>query len=62
MGECILKKTLVKCETVLNVLRSLAGFDWGAERETMRMIYQAMIRSGIDYGCFVYGSAAKSLF
>ena len=49
-----------KCEKVINVLRSLAGSEWGAERGTMLMIYQAMIRSAIDYGSFVYGAAAKS--
>jgi len=53
-------KTLGKCENVLNVMRSLFGCDWGADRETMILIYQAMIRSSFDYGCFVWGSAAKS--
>ena len=27
----------------------------------MLLIYQAMIRSSLDYGCFVYGSASKSV-
>ncbi|KAG5852664.1 hypothetical protein ANANG_G00064980 [Anguilla anguilla] len=54
-------RALAKGEKVLNVMRSLAGCDWGAERETMHLIYQAMIRSVLDYGCFVYGSAAKSV-
>ena len=43
-------KILLKCEKVLNVMRSLAGCEWGA-----------MIRSSLDYGCFVYGSASKSI-
>ena len=54
-------KILTKCNKVLNVMRSLYGCDWGAERETMHLIYQAMITSVLDYGCFVYGSAAKSV-
>ena len=33
----------------------------GADRETMLLIFQAMIRSSLDYGCFVYGSASKSV-
>lgn len=33
----------------------------GAERETLLMIYRAMIRSTLDYGCVVFGSASKSV-
>lgn len=33
----------------------------GANRETLLLIYQAMIRSIIDYGSFVYGSASKTV-
>ena len=53
-------KVVGRCERVINVIRNLAGCDWGAERETMLTIYRALIRSAIDYGSFVYGSAAKS--
>ena len=52
---------VVKCGKVLNVLRSLAGCEWGADRESMLLIFQAMIRSSLDYGFFVYGSASKSV-
>ena len=52
---------VTKCEKVVNIMRSLAGCDWGAERGSMQLVYQAMIRSVLDYGCFVYGSAAKSV-
>ena len=46
---------------IINVLRCVAGSDWGADRETMMGIYRAMIRSAIDYGFMVYGSAASSV-
>lgn len=52
------EKTVVKCGKVINVLRCLAGTDWRADRETLAMIYRAMLRSRIGYGCVVYGSAA----
>ena len=42
-------------------MRSLAGCEWGAERETMLLIYRALIRSALDYGSFVYGSASKTV-
>ena len=46
-------KILLKCEKVLNVIKSLAGCEWGADRETMLLIFQAMMRYSLDYGCFI---------
>ena len=54
-------KVVEKGEKVLNTMRCLAGCDWGADRGSLQLVYQAMIRSCIDYRCFVYGSAAKSV-
>lgn len=34
---------------------------WGAERDTLCIIYIAMIRSVFDYGCLVYSSAASTM-
>jgi len=51
----------LKCGKIINVLRCVAGADWGADSETMMMIYRAIIRSTIDYGCVVYGAAAPSV-
>lgn len=59
--KCHRGKVVSKCEKVINILRSLSGSDWGAERDTLLLIYRAMIRSILDYGCVVFGSAAKSL-
>lgn len=50
-----------KCRRVLNVMRAIAGKEWGAERDSMITIYQALIRSTVDYGCMIYGSASESL-
>ena len=54
-------KTVEKCEKIINILRSLAGCDWGADREMMQLIYQAMIRSAFDYGCYIHGAASKTV-
>lgn len=54
------EKIGVRCEKVINVMRCLTGCTWGADRNTMMMIYRAMVRSIIDYGCLAYGSAAKT--
>ncbi len=46
---------------VINVMRCLAGLEWGTEISSLKYIYVALIRARIDYGCVVYGSAAKSV-
>lgn len=56
-----IKYTVCKCKKVLNVMRCLAGLDWGASFSALKYIYIALIRSKLDYGCIVYGSAAKSV-
>lgn len=44
-----------------DILLCLKGNDWGADRTTLRALYVGLIRSVLDYGCLVYGSAAKTL-
>ena len=33
---------------------------WGADRTTLLKLYWALVRSKLDYGCIIYGSARKS--
>lgn len=49
-----------KCKKVLNIMRCLVGREWGADRSALKAIYCGLIRSILDYGCVVYGSAARS--
>ena len=46
-----------KCVKSMNILKVLAHTDWGADQPTLLHLYRALIRSKLDYGCFVYGSA-----
>jgi len=46
-----------KCTKALNLLRVLAHTSWGADQETLLHLYRSLIRSKLDYGCIVYGSA-----
>lgn len=55
-----ISKVIAKTSRVLNAMRCLTGFSWGADKSTLLTIYQAMVRSIFDYGCQVYGGAAKS--
>jgi len=49
-----------KCTKALNLLRVLAHTSWGADQDTLLHLYRSLIRSKLDYGCIVYGSARKS--
>ena len=34
----------MKCRKVLNLMRAVAGYDWGSDRQTLLNMYQALIR------------------
>ena len=49
-----------RCLKTLNVLRVVSHTDWGADCKVLLRLYQALVRSKLDYGSIVYGSACKS--
>ena len=49
-----------KCHKALNLLRVVASMDWGADRKVLLRLYRTLVRSKLDYGCIVYGSARQS--
>ena len=49
-----------KCLKALNLLKVLSHTSWGADRTTLLHLYCSLIRSKLDYGSVVYGSARKS--
>lgn len=51
----------VKCEKNLNILRCLAGVWWGAHPYYLKLLYNAIIRSVIDYASFLYVPACKRM-
>ena len=55
-----IKALKTKCLKALNLLRVLAHTDWGADRKVLLRLYRSLIRSKLDYGSIVYGSARKS--
>ena len=44
----------------MNLLRVVAHTDWGADRKVLLNLYRTIIRSKLDYGSIIYGSARKS--
>ena len=41
----------------LNILKFVSSTDWGADSTVLSNLYRSLIRSKMDYGCIVYGSA-----
>ena len=38
----------------------LPTVEWGADQTTLLKLYRSLVRSKLDYGCIVYGSASKT--
>jgi hypothetical protein len=49
-----------KCLKAMNLLRVFAHTDWGADSTTLLRLCRSVVRSKLDYGCVVYGSARAS--
>ena len=49
-----------KCNKTLNLLRVVSRFDWGADRKVLQRLYRSLVRSRLEYGFVVYGSARPS--
>jgi hypothetical protein len=49
-----------ECLKAMNLLRVVAHTDWGADSTTLLRLYHSVVRSKLDYGCVVYGSASTS--
>ena len=41
-------------------LKVLSRTEWGADQTTLLTLYRSLVRSKLDYGCLVYGSASKT--
>ena len=50
----------IKYLKALNLLKVLSHTNWGADRTVLLQLYRSLIRSKLDYGSIIYGSARKS--
>ena len=55
-----IKYLKARCQKSLNLLKVLFHTEWGADRTTLVKLYRSLVRSKLDYGCIVYGSASKT--
>ena len=49
-----------QCREALKLIRVVAHLKWGGDRDTLLMLYRAIVRSKLDYGCIVYGTASNT--
>ena len=49
-----------RCLQSLQLLSCLSHTTWGADRTTLLRVYRSLIRSRLDYGCQIYGSATAT--
>lgn len=52
-GKYHVEHIIKKCERYLNLLRCLSGVWWGAHPYSQKLLYNAFIRSNLDFGTFV---------
>ena len=55
-----LKYLKTKCSKAINILKVTGHYDWGADLKTLLALYKSLIKSKLDYGSIVYGSARSS--
>ena len=48
------------CSQSFNIIRLLSGSSFGSSKTAMLAVYKGLIRSRIDYGCFLYQDSAKT--
>lgn len=51
-----------RCEQRLNILRCLSGVWWGAHPFSLKLIYNAIVRSVLDYGTFLLEPGNSAAF
>ena len=50
-----------KCTKSLDLIKCLSKTRWGSDRDMLMRLYRSLIRSKIDYACFVYWTASNHI-
>ena len=50
----------LRCNKDLQLLRMISGTDWGADKKSLMLLYQALILSKINYGSVAFNSASDA--
>ena len=49
-----------ECIDRIKIMRALSGTTWGADRDSLRKVYDALIKSKLAYGCAAYITTSAS--
>ena len=49
-----------KSKSKINLLRSLTGYAWGANKTALIRIYRTLVRSRLEYGSEIFNTASDS--
>jgi len=49
-----------KCQKAMNLLKSIASEEWGADQYMLMSLYRSLVRSQLDYGAVVYAGASAT--
>lgn len=52
-GTPHINRVINKCDKNINILRTLSGAWWGAHPFAQKLLYNALVRSQLDYGCII---------
>ena len=52
-----IKALKAKCLKALHILKVLSNTNWGGDRSVLLNLYRSLVRSKLDFGSIVYGSA-----
>ena len=55
-----MKALKTKCLKDLDIIKVVSNQEWGADKSVLLKLYRSLVRSKLDYGCIVYGSARPS--
>ena len=55
-----MKALKTKCLKALDIIKVVSNQEWGADKSVLLKLYRSLVRSKLDYGCIVYGSARPS--
>ncbi|UYV70713.1 hypothetical protein LAZ67_8000346 [Cordylochernes scorpioides] len=55
-----INQTVLRAKKRLNILKRISGYEWGADRNTLRQTYLALIRPILEYAQPVWQTASKT--
>ena len=52
-----IQNLLTRCRKALNIIKVLSYSNWGSDSKTLIELFRTLVRSKLDYGCFIYMNA-----